>query len=76
MTELKLNEKYQPSGAGGTRSSPAMPHRLQHLTARFIQNGRRGPEMGPSDQLSLIKFFDSIIPSIDLEKYKMAAWDP
>ena len=29
--------KYQPSGAGGTPSPPATPHRLQHLTARFIQ---------------------------------------
>ena len=38
--------KYQPSGAGSTRSPPATPHRLQHLTARFIQNGRQGPEIG------------------------------
>ena len=38
--------KYQPSGAGGTRSPPAMPHRLQHLTARLIQNGRQGLEKG------------------------------
>ena len=30
---------YQPSGARGTRSLPATPHRLQHLTARLIQNG-------------------------------------
>ena len=37
--------KYQPSGAGGTRSPPATPHRLQHLTAQFIQNGRRGLEI-------------------------------
>ena len=29
-----------------TRSPPATPHRLQHLTARFIQNGRRGPKIG------------------------------
>ena len=34
--------KYQPSGAGGTRSPPATPHRLQHLPAHFIQNGRCG----------------------------------
>ena len=34
------------SGAGGTRSPPATPHRLQHLTACFIQNGRQGPEIG------------------------------
>ena len=38
-------EKYQPSGAGGTRSAPATPRRLQHLTAHFIQNGRQGPEI-------------------------------
>ena len=24
----------------------ALAHRLQHLTARFIQNGRQGPELG------------------------------
>ena len=34
--------KYQPSGAGGTRSPPATTHRLQHLTTRLIQNGRQG----------------------------------
>merc|ERR1712013_394259 len=28
-----LHVKYQPSGAGGTRSPPATPHRLQRLTA-------------------------------------------
>ena len=38
--------QYQPSGAGGTRSPPATPHRLQRLTAHVIQNGRRGPEIG------------------------------
>ena len=31
---------------GGTRSLPAAPHRLQHRTARLIQNGRRGVEIG------------------------------
>ena len=31
--KLKIEQKYQPSGAGGTRSPPATPHRLQHLTA-------------------------------------------
>ena len=40
------NNKYQPSGAGGTRSPPATPHCLQYLTACFIQNGRRGPVIG------------------------------
>ena len=39
-------QQYQPSGAGGTRSPPAMPHRLQHLPAHFIQNGRWGPGIG------------------------------
>ena len=39
-------KEYQPSSAGGTRSPPATPHRLQHLTARLIQNGRQGLEIG------------------------------
>ena len=39
--------KYQPSGAGGTRSPPATPHRLQHLIACFIQNGRRLHRLHP-----------------------------
>ena len=39
-------DEYQPSGAGGTHSPPATPHRLQHLTARLIQHGRRGVEIG------------------------------
>ena len=30
--------KYQPSNAKGTRSTPATPHHLQHLTAFVIQN--------------------------------------
>ena len=38
--------KYQLSGAGGTRPPPATPHRLQNLTARLIQNGRGGLEIG------------------------------
>ena len=40
----RIGIKYQPSGAGGTRSPPATPHRPQHLTARLIQNGRQGLE--------------------------------
>ena len=43
----------------------ALAHRLQHLTACLIQNGRRGLEpqvVGPPEQPSLNKFFDSIIP--------------
>ena len=38
--------KYQPSGARGTCSPPPTPHGLQHLTARLIQNGRWGLEIG------------------------------
>ena len=64
--------QYQPSGVGGTRSPPASLYCLQHLTARFIQNCRRGPEIGqtfgPSNQLSLNKIFDSIIPSMRTSK--------
>ena len=41
---VEKSRKYQPSGAGGTCSPPATPHRLQHLTARLIQNGRQGLE--------------------------------
>ena len=55
--KMENNDKYQPSGAGGTRSPPATPHRLQCrtacnaappaiFTARFIQNGPQGPEIG------------------------------
>ena len=46
LNPMLISSKYQPSGAGGTRSPPATPHRLQHLTARLIQNGRRGLEIG------------------------------
>ena len=28
--KMENNGEYQPSGAGGTRSPPATPHRLQH----------------------------------------------
>ena len=45
-TKRNIWRKYQPSGAGGTRSPPATPHCLQHLTARLIQNGRRVLERG------------------------------
>ena len=30
FTQTRKHEKYQPSSAGGTRSPPAMPHRLQN----------------------------------------------
>ena len=42
----KKEKKCQPSGAGGTRSPPTTPHRLQHLTACLIQNGQQGLEIG------------------------------
>ena len=38
--------KYQHNCEGGTCSLPAMPQRVQHLTACFIQNYRRGLEIG------------------------------
>ena len=45
-----------------------MPHRLQHLTACFIENGQQGLEIiqvnGTSNQILLNKFFDLIIPSM------------
>jgi len=44
--EKRKKRKYQPSGAGGTRSPPATPHRLQHLTACFIQNRHQDLERG------------------------------
>ena len=37
--------EYQLSGECGTRSPPEMTHRLQHLTACLIQNGRQGLEI-------------------------------
>ena len=42
----KRIRKYQPSGAGGTRSPPATPYRLQHLTAHLTENGQQGLEKG------------------------------
>ena len=36
------------ASAGGTRSPPGMPHRLQHLPASLIQNGQWGLEIGQS----------------------------
>ena len=46
LAEGVYNHIYQPSGTGSTRLPPATPHRLQHLIASFIQNGRWGPEIG------------------------------
>ena len=45
FAESNIRE-YQPSGVGDTCSPPATPHRLQHLTARLIQNGQLGLEIG------------------------------
>ena len=39
-------EKYQHSGARGTRSPPATPYHLQHLTTLWIQNGRQDLDKG------------------------------
>ena len=46
IPRLANKMKCQPSGAEGTRSPHATPHRLQHLTARLIQNGLAGLEKG------------------------------
>ena len=40
--------KYQPSGAGGTPSPPATPHRLQRRTTCKIQNGCQGAPKKPT----------------------------
>ena len=57
---IRSSQEYQPSGAGGTRSPPAMPHRLQNpkwpLGALVI---------GHSEQLSQNRIFD---PSTPMEK--------
>ena len=38
MGQGKVVEKYQPGSARGTRSPPATPHCLQHLTTCLIYN--------------------------------------
>ena len=40
-------KKYQPSGAGGTRSPPATPAKSK-MAASGPQKGRRGLERGPT----------------------------
>ena len=66
--------KYQPSGAGGTRSSPATLHSLKHFTAGVIRNGRGGLEIGQTlgywtlNQLLINRFFDSMISSMRISK--------
>ena len=41
-----LYVKNTSLAAPGARSPPATPHRLQHPTARLIQNGWQGLEKG------------------------------
>ena len=61
--------KYQPSGAGGTRSPPAIPA-ISRMAARGLQSGQRGlercvpPDCRHSRQFSLNKFFDASTPSM------------
>ena len=52
------NKKKQPSGEGGTRSQPVMPHRLQCRTSCKIQNGRQGAPKWPmrSGEVSTPRF--------------------
>ena len=72
---MDTTRKTQPSGAVGTRLPHAMSQRLQHLTARLIQNGRQGLEIGQTlvywtlKQLSQNKFFVLIIPSTRLSLF-------
>merc|ERR1712030_238241 len=64
--------KYQPSGAGGTRSPPATPHRLQNpkwppgapKMADGVWKGVHPYVIGYFKQLSLNKFFDPSTPSM------------
>jgi len=67
-----LQGKYQPSGAGGTRSPPATPHRLQNpkwppagpKMADGVWKGVHPSALGHSKQLSLNRFFDLRTPSM------------
>ena len=64
--------KYQPSGAGGTRSPPATPHRLQNpkrppggpKIADGVWKDGNPKVFGRSKQLLLNKFFDPSTPSL------------
>ena len=64
--------EYQPSGAGGTRSPPATPHRLQNpkwppvgpKMADGVWKGIYPWVFGHSKQLSQNKFFDQSTPSM------------
>ena len=44
--DLQVHVLAQLHGRELILMSPATLHHLQHLTARFIQNGRQGPEIG------------------------------
>ena len=82
--------KYQPSGAGGTRSPPATPHRLQRRTAYKINNGHEGAPKWPtgSGKRLNLRLFDPpinfrlisfLIRSFLLwepQKFKMVTWGP
>ena len=46
MADFSQQQHLFAAGAGGTHSPPAMPHYLQYLTARLIQNGPQGLEIG------------------------------
>merc|ERR1711954_186458 len=63
---LTLHNKYQPSGAGGTRSPPATPHRVPvgPKMADGVWKGVYPWVLGRSRQLSLNKFFDPSTPSM------------
>jgi len=50
----KFSLKYQPSGAGGTRSPPATPQRLQRRTTCKIQSGRQGAPKWPTGSVKMI----------------------
>ena len=69
LRSANKNKEYQPSGAGGTRSPPAMPYRL--LNPKWLTGGPK---------LLLNKFFDPSTPSmrniVPAAKSKMAARGP
>ena len=63
---LKIAVKYQPSGAGGTRSPPATLHRLPVglKMADGVWKGIYPQVFGHSGQLLQNKFFDPSTPSM------------
>ena len=71
MSTLKMCDKfpqYQTSGAGGTRSPPATPHRLQHLPRPLYPKW----PMGSGNRANL-RLLD---PPTEASKSKMAARGP